>query len=274
MSEQSYNPFPEDEISLKDIINFLIESWKIIVLSGLLGIVGSTVYLWGTPNMYQATAHIQLAQISTTNNHHLGVNVEEPNLLILRKKSPTTYASEEIKACSSEDTKSSSEELANSAKFSVVKGVGSLVELKINRDSKEGAIACAQALFDSIKTSQNAVIKPFINEAKDLLVKYQDRLKKVLSLISITNKSGADLSVVYFETRDEVRFLNEEISRLNIFIASADERQAKLISPIYASDIPVAPRKRTVLIPGFFGGLFLGLLLMICKRVIRSYKTS
>jgi LPS O-antigen subunit length determinant protein (WzzB/FepE family) len=275
MSEQSYSPIPEDEISLKDIIDFLVESWKTIVLTGLLGIVGSTVYLWVTPNQYQAIAQIQMAQISANNNTNpLGVNIEDPYLLMARLKLPTNYASEEIKACSSEDTKSSSEDLANSAKFSVVKGVGPLVELKINRDSKESAITCAQALFDSIKTSQNAIIKPFIEEAKDLLVKYQDRLKNSQSLISRADKSGAALSAAYLANRDEVKFLSEEILRLNTFIASADTRQAKLVSPIYASDIPVAPNKRKVLIAGLFGGLFLGLLLMLGKRVLTAYKTA
>ncbi len=37
MSEQSFNTIPEDEISLKDIIDFLAESWKIIVLGGVAG---------------------------------------------------------------------------------------------------------------------------------------------------------------------------------------------------------------------------------------------
>lgn len=281
MSEQSYNPNPEDEISLKDIIDFLIDSWKIIILSGLLGIIGSAVYLWVTPNQYQATAQIQMAQISTNNNNNnnyntspLGVNIEDPNLLMARLKLPTTYLPQEIKACGFEDMKSPSEALANAAKFSVVKGLASLIELKINSDSKEVAIACAQSLFDGIKTSQNAIIKPFIEEAKDLLIKYQDRLKNSQYLISRADKSGAALSAAYLANRDEVKFLSEEILRLNTFIASADTRQAKLISPIYVSDIPVAPKKRIALIAGLFGGLFLGLLLLIGKRALTSYRTS
>jgi uncharacterized protein involved in exopolysaccharide biosynthesis len=47
-----------------------------------------------------------------------------------------------------------------------------------------------------------------------------------------------------------------------------------LVSPIYVSDIPVAPKKKTILIAGLSGGLFLGLLLMIGKRVLPSFKTT
>lgn len=286
MSEQLYSPIFKDEYSLKDIIDFLVESWRTIVLTGLLGIVGSALYLWATPNQYQATAQILMAQISTHNNNNfnnhnnnnntisLGVNVEDPNLLIVRLKLPTTYSSKEIKACGFENTKYSAEALANNAKFSIVKGVGSLVVLKINRDSKDGAIACAQALFETIKTSQNMIIKPFIEEAKDLSVKYQDRLKNSQSLIFRADKSGAPLLAADLVSRDEVKFLSEEILRLNTLIASADLLQAKLISPIYASDIPVAPKKIIALIAGLFGGLFLGLLLMIGKRAVCAFKTS
>ncbi len=280
MSEQSFNIISEDEISIKDIIDFLMESWKSIVLTGLLGLIGSIAYLLMTPNQYQATAQIQMAQISansntsTTNTNPLGVNIEDPNLLMARLKLPTTYSAQEIKACGFESSATPSETLAASAKFSAVKGVGSMIELKINRDNKETAIACAKSLFENIKASQNEIIKPYTEEAKTLLVKYQDRLTNSQSLVSRADKSGAALSAAYLANRDEVKFLTEEILRLNTFITTADTRQAKLVSPIYASDVPVAPKKKIALIAGFFTGLFLGLLFMLGKRGYNSYKAS
>jgi hypothetical protein len=276
MSEQSFSSTPENEISLKDIIDFLIESWQTIVLTGLLGIVGSVAYLWLTPNQFQAAAQIQIGQYSINDNrtNPVGVNIEPPNLLLARLKLPATYSAREIMACGLEYSKSPSEALAAKAKFSAVKGVDTWIELKINHESKEIAIACAQSLFESIKTSQNEIIKPFIDKAKDALIKYQDRSNNAQSLISRADKSGATLSAAYLSTRDELKFLSEEILRLNAFIASADTRQAKLVSPIYASDNPVAPKKRVVLITGLFLGVFLGLLLMIGKRALFSYKTA
>lgn len=278
MSEQSFNPNFEEEISLKDIIDFLVESWKAILVSGFLGILVSAAYLIVTPNQYQATAQIQMAQISASNNNNynnpLGVNIEEPNLLLARLKLPTTYSDEVIKACGFENASSPAESLASSAKFSAVKGVGSIIELKINRDSKEIAINCAQALFESIKTSQNQIIKPYIEESKTLLVKYEARLANSQSLVSRADKSGAALSATYLANRDEVKFLTEEILRLNTFITTADTRQAKLVSPIYASDIAVFPKKIMSLIIGLMAGLFLGLLLVISKKALKNYKAA
>jgi LPS O-antigen subunit length determinant protein (WzzB/FepE family) len=277
MSEQSFNPNHEDEISLKDILDFLIESWRVIVVSGLLGILVSTAYLVVTPNQYQATAQIQMAQISANNNNNnntnpLGVNIEEPSLLMARLKLPTTYSYEVIKACGFENASTPSESLLSSAKFSTVKEVGSMIELKINRDSKEVAINCAQALFESIKTSQNQIIKPYIEESKDRLVKYEARLVSTQYLVSRADKSGAALSAAYLANRDEVKFLTEEILRLNTFITTADIRQTKLVSPIYAADTPVFPTKRISLIVGLITGLFLGLLLVIGKKALNNYK--
>ena len=284
MSDQNLNPNfnsnNEDEISLKDIVDFLVESWKAIILTGLLGLVGSIAYLWVTPNQYQATAQIQMAQISANSNNNnnnnntnpLGVNIEDPNLLMARLKLPTTYSAQEIKVCGFESSANPSETLAVSAKFSAVKGVGSMIELKINRDNKETALACAKSLFENIKASQNEIIRPYTEEAKTLLVKYQDRLTNSQLLVSRADKSGAALSAAYLANRDEVKFLTEEILRLNTLITSADTRQAKLVSPIYASDVPVAPKKKIALIAGLFAGLFLGLLLMLGKRRYKAYK--
>lgn len=278
MSDQSFNAIQDDEISLKDMIDFMIESWKSIAVAGVLGIMGATTFLWVTPNQYQATAQIQMAQISASNNNNntnpLGVNIEEPNLLMARLKLPTTYSSQEIKSCGFEASKTPSESLANTAKFSAVKGVGSMIELKINRDSKEVAVACAQSLFENIKASQNQIIKPYIEEAKTLLIKYQDRLSNSQSLVSRADKSGAALSAAYLANRDEVKFLTEEILRLNTFITTAETRQTKLVSPIYASDKPVFPKKTMSLVLGLLAGLFLGLLYVLARKAWCNYKLN
>ena len=68
MSEQSFNSVQDDEISLKEIIDFLIESWKTIAAVGGLGLLSAVAFIFLTPSQYEATAHIQMAQVSTGNN--------------------------------------------------------------------------------------------------------------------------------------------------------------------------------------------------------------
>jgi capsular polysaccharide biosynthesis protein len=277
MSEQSFNQSLEDEISLKDIIDFLLESWKTIVSVCLLGLLGSVGFLAVTPNQHEATAQIQMAQISANNNNNtnpLGVNVEEPNLLMARLKLPTSYSAAEIKACGLEGQKMPAESLVSMSKFSAVKGVGSIVELKIRMESREQAVVCAQALFENIRESQNQIIRPYIEEAKALLTKYQARLKEAQELVTRADKSGAALSAAYLANRDEVKFLTDESIRLNTFVTAGDARQAKLVAPIYASEVAVFPKKKTALMMGLLAGLFLGLLLVMVRKVWKSYRAN
>lgn len=262
------NPL-DDEISIKDIFDFFLDCYKLISGIGVLGLLGAVYYLSATPNLYEATAQIQMAQISANNTTNpLGVNVEEPSLLIARLKLPSNYSSIEIKACSLEQESMPTETLVKMSKFSTVKNVSSLVELKIRMESKDQAIVCAQALFDSIRESQNQILKPYIEAAKTLEAKYQNRLKETQALVSRVDKSGGALSAAYLTTRDEIRFLSDESVRLNALIAAGDARQTKLVSPIYASEVPVFPQKTLVLIIGLFVGLFLGVLIGVAKRKI------
>jgi capsular polysaccharide biosynthesis protein len=275
MSEQSFNQSLEDEISLKDIFDFLMESWKTILGVGLLGLLGAVGFLALTPNQYEASAQIQMAQISANNNTNpLGINIEEPNVLMARLKMPTTYSATEIKACGLEGQKMSSESMVAMAKFSAVKGVGSIVELKIRMESREQAVVCAQAIFENIRESQSQIIKPYIEEAKVLLIKYQARLKEAQELISMADKSGAALSAAYLSSRDEVKFLTDERIRLNTLVIAGDTRQAKLVAPIYASEVAVFPRKKIALIFGLLVGLFLGLLLVMVRKVWNYYRIN
>ncbi len=276
MSEQSFNQPLEDEISLKDIIDLLMESWRTIVGVGLLGLLGSVGFLAVTPNQYEATAQIQMAQISANNNNTnpLGVNVEEPNLLMARLRLPTTYSAAEIKACGLEGQKMPAESLVSISKFSAVKSVGSIIELKIQMESREQAVLCAQALFENIRESQNQIIKPYIEEAKGLLIKYRARLKEAQELVTRADNSGAALSAAYLANRDEVKFLTDESIRLNTFVTAGDARQAKLVSPIYASEAAVFPKKKIALMVGLLAGLFLGLLLVIVRKVWNNYRAD
>ncbi len=275
MSEQSFNQNLKDEISLKDIIDFLMKSWKAMLGVGIFGLLGSVGFLVVTPNQYEATAQIQMAQISANNNTNpLGGNVEEPNMLVARLKLPTTYSAAEIKACGLEGQKMPAESIVAMSKFSANKNVGSIVEMKIRTEAKEQAFMCAQALFENIRESQNQIIKPYIEEAKVLLTKYQIRSKEVQEFLAKADKSADSLSATYLANTDEVKWLTLESIRLTTFIVAGEARQTKLVAPIYVSEVPVFPRKKITLIFGLLAGLFLGLLVLMIRKIWDGYKIN
>jgi LPS O-antigen subunit length determinant protein (WzzB/FepE family) len=85
------------EISLLDILRFLKSAYKTILVFGALGLAIAIAYLVITPNRFEAVAQIQMAQTSGANNNNnnlnsLGINVEEPALLIARLSSPSSFS--------------------------------------------------------------------------------------------------------------------------------------------------------------------------------------
>jgi len=276
MVEQTFKTIQENEISLKDIINFLIEFWQPIFFAGMFGVFFATIYLWITPSQYQAIAQIQMAQLSpdnsNRNNNLMGINVEDPKLLLVRLRLPTTYTNAEINACGLNDQKSPSKKLLDFVHFSEIKAVGSVIELRTHGLTKEIASVCAYALFKNIQASQNEIRKLYIKEAKILLASYRDRLDSAQKFIAKEDQSVQLLSAAYLSSRDEVRFLADEIFRLNALIVSGDLRQTKLISPIYVENDPIFPKKVITLITGLIIGLSLGLFLIFGKRSYATYK--
>jgi uncharacterized protein involved in exopolysaccharide biosynthesis len=275
MSDQNINPNfnsnIEDEISLKDIVDFLIESWKTIFAAGVLGLLGAVTYIVVTPNQYEATAQIQMAQLSS--GGITGANLEDPNLLIARMKMPSTYDQAAIATCGYEGKPNAAQSISKMIKISLIKGTQT-VELKVQGLSPQEATQCAESILRIIKDSQKAIAEPIIDEAKAKLLKYSQLLQEAQSFIVKADKSNSSMSAAYLSTRDQIKFLTDETIRLNDLIVSANSRQTKLVSPIYSPANKVSPKRAIALIAGLFAGLFFGLLLMLGKRGYKAYKVS
>lgn len=270
----------EEEISLLDVLLFLRRSWKIISILGVIGLAVAVIYLLIAPKQYQAIAQIQMAQISTAANNNnnsirpLAVNIEEPALLIARMSFPTSFTSSTLTACGLDGKENAATILAKSIKFSQPKGAPNVVELKTSASNRERAEQCANAIFELIKISQDKVVSPYISEAINKLADDQAQLAKLKDLLSKADKSGSVMSAVYLSTRDEIRFLLDEITALQNVVASNINRATRLVAPIYVSDVPISPKKQVTLAIGLLGGLFLGLLIAFGRQLIPKIKSQ
>ena len=259
-------------ISLLDILIFLKRWYKLITFFGLLGFVASFGYLLTIPKLYQASAQIQMAQISATSGtlNPLGVNVEEPALLILRFSSPTSYTDEVSKLCGLDPAKDSKAILSQLVKMSTQKSLPTVVDLKITGTSPEASIACGQAILELIKTTQAQITKPYIEEAKLRLSQSQERINNIRDSIRIANDHTPVMGSYQPLTRDEYRSLLDETYFLKNYIASNENRGARLVAPFYVSDDPSVPKRRNVLLAGLVIGLFLGLLIAFVRQILPS----
>lgn len=265
----------ETEISLADILRFLGSAWKSIAITGTLGLAAAVTYLAVTPKQFEATAQITMAQIGAANNNNLnplGINIEEPALLIARFSSPTSFTPEVLEACGYQDEPDAGQLLSKSIKLATPKGVASVVDLKTFGSSPQAAKACAQSLFELIKSTQAQIVAPYIEEAKAKLADDEERLARTKNLVAKADKSGQAMSASYLSTRDEIRFLLDEITALKNVVSSNQNRATRLVAPIYASDTPISPKKRMALAGGLFGGLFLGLLLTLGRQMFAKLK--
>ena len=269
-----------DEISLIDILRFLKGAYKVIIIFGLIGMALSIAYLAMTPNQYEASVQITMARIGAANNNNnnnispLGVNIEEPALLVSRLSYPTSFTPQTIAACDLQDQSNAGVSLGKSIKLTVPKGVASVVELKTFGGTPQVAQDCALGLFEFIKTTQAQIVAPYIEEAKVQLANDEERLQKARDLVAGSDKSGAAMSASYLLTRDEIRYLLDEITALKNVVAINQNRVTRMVAPIYVSDTPIAPKKHMVLAAGLFGGLFLGLLISLARQVVLKLKSA
>jgi uncharacterized protein involved in exopolysaccharide biosynthesis len=269
----SLNQIDEEEISVKDIIDFLSESWKTILAAGSIGLFLAVGYLWITPSMWEASAQIQMAQVGTLTNP-VGANIEEPTLLISRMKIPTSYEKEIIQICGLENKPNATESMVKLVKLAPVKGLNSVVELKLALQSKESAKTCAESLYQVIKKSQENITAPLVQEAQAKLDDYAQRLVKLREILVREGGASGSISVAYFATRDEIKYLNDETMKLNDFISSAQKRQTKLLAPIYVADKPTWPKKTISLLAGLFGGLCIGFVWALGRKVLARYRNA
>jgi uncharacterized protein involved in exopolysaccharide biosynthesis len=271
-----------DELSLLDIIEFIQESWKTIIGFTVLGIAGASIYLWAVPKQYEASAQIKMAQIANVNNNNnnnnninpLGINIEEPQALIARMALPTSYPKETVALCGLAEQNDPEVALASKVKLSIPKGVGGTVDLKIRDASKDIAKACTNAVYQLIKTSQAQLVAPYIDEASKKLKIEEERLGRATQVIAKADKSGAAVSAAYLATRDEIRYLLDQISNLQSIITGNESRAAHLTAPIYLKEGPVFPQKRNSLLIGLLLGGFLGLVLALARKWYRSNRTA
>jgi LPS O-antigen subunit length determinant protein (WzzB/FepE family) len=270
-------PIDEDELSLTDIVNFILEDWRIIVGFTLLGLGAAVAFINLAPKQYEAIAQIKMAQIASPNNNNnninpLGVNIEEPAALIARMALPTTYSSEITEACGLSGKEDSSQLLTKKIKLSIPRQISNTIDLKLRDASPELAKNCSTSVFNLIKSSQEKLIAPYIEDAKSKLAIEQERLARATQLITRADKSGAAFSAAYLATRDEIRYLLDQITGLQNIITQNESRATRLTAPIYIKDQPVFPPQRNSLLIGILGGGFLGLLFALIRKWYRSHR--
>ncbi len=249
-------------LSLKEFLRTIRKSWITILIFAIIGLITALVYLQFVPNSYLATAQVQLSQIRGAN--YEWSNLEDPNLLLARMKSPTSFSDKSLVACQY----ASRFEMVKNVQLSLVKALPPSVEISVKNLSPTLSISCAEAVVEDLKNYEEDLVGKKIVQYKEWLEYYSakmNKLKKDYRLLPAYQ--GAIASVDEIAARDQIKWITEKVLSLDGVIRFADEGAGRLLSPIFVSPKPVSPKSLIIEIAGFLLGLMIGLFVGIFRNV-------
>ena len=245
-----------EEISLKDIVDFLKRNKKLIVLCGFAGLLISSAYVILPPKNYEASWQMQVAQFSSGNS-------EEPAALVQRLRSPTAYTVEVQQQCGMPDNGEYGDYLNKKLEVKTIKDVANGIEMKFHSESPAQAMQCADAVVKMIMAQQRSLIEERLAERLAVrqaqLAQYQSALAEEQRQLEKTNKSVLG-NLDFLAKLDKLRWLRTRIDALQEEALLSQTHPAKLIAPIYAPGKPIPRKEKQVLLLGISLGLMLGVL--------------
>lgn len=277
MSYQSKIPMPENEISLKEAIAFLISSSKTVILTSLFGVLVSLTYLAVTPNQYLAVANFEVAKVAN-------IDIESPNILAQKFKIPTFYSVKSHLACNVINDDNPGEIISKKLRVDLPK-ISPIVNISYKASSSEDAKKCLESILDDVQGNQNLLAIPMLQLKKNQLQNLKQKVEAAERFIRIfSNKdlnfdfsdskfsASALLFTLIADREKEMITLRNQINDLEISLTEPLSRGVFLVAPIYTSKEKVSPNGLIVTIYGLVVGGVLGILLRIGIRRLYFHK--
>jgi len=273
MNQEDPSRAEDDEISLIDILIFLIASGENIVKSTLVCLALGGAYYFSVPNMYEATATIAMATVS-------GDPVEAPAVLLEKMKLPLYFAPATLQTCGSDGQLNSQAKFVDKIKPAINKSAP-LVSFATQAQSTQEAKACLSAVIAEVNSNQAEIAKPLIDQKKQKLSQLSDQLKLAEDMTKNfpTTKSNSGSSDTQFYARTlvmsstlanatEMNDLRKEINNLESSLIPPKTQPLSLAAPLYASEVSINERPLFTLGLCMVLGVFFGLLVTGMMRVM------
>jgi len=277
MNQQDPTRAEEDEISLIDILIFLIASGGNIVKSTLVCLALGGAYYFSVPNMYEATVTIAMATV-------VGDPVEAPAVLLEKMKLPLYFAPATLQACGSDGQLNSQAKFVDKIK-PVINKSAPLVFFATQALSTQEAKACLSAVIAEVNSNQAEIAKPLLDRKKQKLSQLSDQLKLAEDMAKNfpTTKSNSGSSDIQFSARTlvmastlanatEMNDLRKEINNLESSLIPPQTQPLSLAAPLYAPEVPINKRPLFTLGLCLALGVLLGLLVTGVMRVVSEIR--
>lgn len=269
----------DDSISIKEIVEFVRESWKSIAIGSVVGLAVGAGYALVAPPKYLATAHMQTAKVA-------GSDVEAPALLVEKLKLPSYFNKETFLACGLEGLAEPGVALANALKPTLMK-TAPIISISYKAKSDKLAVGCIDAVMADVRTNQAMLAKPIIEQKNIQLATLKQKLDSAEQVANLmqpkkqnfdfndTKFSGASLLFATTSAKaNEVKDLKAQISDIEIQLQEPQTKETYFTTPIYASTNPVEPKKLISLVGGMIGGAVLSVIYLIARTQYRKLVNS
>jgi uncharacterized protein involved in exopolysaccharide biosynthesis len=262
----------EDEISLLYIVDFFRESWKQILVSGIVGGTLGVGYALISPSIYQATANITVAKVA-------GSDVETPSVLVEKLKMPMYYTQSTFTACNVMDRSEPGDAIAKGLKPTLLKNA-QMISITYKEKSTEDAKKCLEGVLSDIRTNQNILAKPILENKNNQLTNLKQKLESAEKFLKIlrTKNPNFDFSDSKFSAstlllattlniENEVKDLRTKMGDLEIALAEPQTKEASLTTPIYTPSAHVEPKRTMIVLLGGIVGGVLAIAYLLGRRV-------
>jgi len=273
MSQQDPTRADDDEISLIDILIFLIASGENIVKSTLVCLALGGAYYFSVPKMYEATATIAMATVA-------GNPVDAPAVLLEKMKLPLYFATATLQVCGSDDQLNSRAKFVDKIKPTINKSAP-YVSFTTQAQSTKEAKACLSAVIADVNSNQAEIAKPLLDQKKQTLSQLRDKLKLAEDIAKnlLTTKSNIGSSDTQILERTLVRSstlanaiemnnLHKEINDLENSLIPPQTQPLYLAAHIFAPEVSINKWPLFTLGLCLALGVFLGLLVTGVMRLV------
>lgn len=250
-----------NEISLRDIVDFLKRNQRLMVFWGLAGLLLSTAYVALAPKKYEARWQMQMAQFI---NGNVYINGEEPAALLQRLRAPTVYPVEVQQSCGIPENWEFGDYLGGTLKVEITKNVANTVDMKVYASNSDQAKKCAEVIVAMIMAQQRSLIEERLAGRQAQLAQYQNALREEQRQLETIKKSQLG-NFGYLAQLDKLSWLRTRIDALQEEAFLSQMHPAKLGAPIYAPSKPVSSKVGLLLLLGVSLGLMLGVLYALVR---------
>ena len=270
-------PTQEDGLSLTDALQFIINGWKTIGRSAIIGLIVGISYVLLAPEKFQADVIIQGALVA-------GQSVESPAVTVEKLKQPTYYAQDTLTKCDVNNSATAFSSLAKDLKPALNK-IAPVISLSYTAKSAELAKSCLESVITDIGKDQQRIAEPLIQMRKDQLANTQTKLAladetmkqlggKRLNFDIPDQKFSA--STVFYSIilskQNEIADLRKSVETQTIELSAPQTQPASAATPIYAPSVRVSPKRSTAIVGAVFGGALLGILWLLAQRAWKKIR--